>query len=153
MHPLAHMMTGALIGQLSANPAVAIGGGLVSHFVLDVIPHTEGRTFRAETGKRASLLSPELVEAGLEFICGVFIIASIARCPAADGRLIALGTLGALLPDLIDQPLDRLLGIKLIHVRQLHWTVARRHAFWGILTQVAVAGTGGLTLLKLVGCL
>lgn len=153
MHPLAHMLVGALIGQVSANPAVAVGGGLVSHFVLDVIPHTEGRTFRPETPKRPSLFSPELIEAGLEFVCGALIIAWIVRCPAADARLIAIGTLAALLPDMIDQPLDRLLGVTLLHVRQLHWTVPRRHAFWGILTQVMVAGTVGLALLKLVGCL
>lgn len=121
--------------------------------MLDAIPHTEGGTFRAETPKRASLFSPELIEAGLEFACGVLIIALIARCPAADGRLIALGTLAALLPDMIDQPHDRLLGVNLLHVRQFHWTAPRRHAVWGILTQVTVAGTGVLALLKLVGCL
>lgn len=153
MHPLAHMLVGAVIGQVAGNLEVAVGGALVSHFVLDAIPHTEGGTFRAEKPKRASLFSAELIEAGLEFVCGALIIAWIVRCPAADARLIALGTLAALLPDMIDQPLDRLLGVTLLHVRQLHWTVARRHAFWGILTQVMVAGTGGLALLKLAGCL
>lgn len=152
MHPLAHMMAGALIGQLSGNPAVAVGGGLLSHFVLDVVPHTEGRTFRSEPRQSASLFTPELMEAGVEFVFGAIIIAWIARCAAADARLIALGALGALLPDLIDQPLDRLLGITLLHVRQLHWTVARRHALWGILTQLAVAGAAGFTLWAAARC-
>lgn len=153
MHPFAHMMAGALIGHIAGDPALAIGGGLASHVVLDVIPHTEGRTFRDGSAQRGGLFSPELVEAGLEFVCAAVVIAWITRCPAAEGRLIALATLAAILPDVIDQPLDKLRGVKLLHIRRWHWTVSRRHAFWGILTQLAIAGGAGLALLKLAGCL
>ncbi len=152
MHPLAHMMAGALIGQLVGHPAAALGGGLASHALLDVIPHTEGRTFKAEGSPRGRLVSPEHLEAGVEFVAAALAIAWITRCPAADGRLIALAALAAILPDIVDQPLERLRGIRLLHVRRWHWTVARRHALWGILTQLVIAGGAGLALLKLTGC-
>lgn len=153
MHPFAHMITGALVGQLTGTPLGAAGGGLLSHALLDAIPHTEGRTFRAEGGQRARLFSPEIIEAGLELVGAALAIVWITRCPAADGRLIALGTLAAILPDAIDQPLERLRGIRVLHIRGWHWTVTRGHAVWGILTQVAVAAAGGLALLRLAGCL
>lgn len=137
---------------MAASPAVAAGGGLLSHFVLDLIPHTEGRTFRTDSRKSESLFSPDLIEAGLELLCGALFIAWLSRCPAAHASRIALATLAALLPDLIDQPLNRLFQIQVLHASGLHWTVTRRHAVWGILTQLAVVGAGGLALLKLAHC-
>jgi len=153
MHPLAHMLTGALIGQMAGNPVVAVAGGLVSHVLLDAIPHTEGRTFNPEARQTPGLLTPDLLEAGLEFVAGAVIVGwLLGGCPAVHGGPVALGILGALLPDLVDQPLERLFQINLLHIRGLHWTVARRHALWGILTQLAVAGTAGLALWRAAGC-
>jgi hypothetical protein len=150
MHPLAHMLTGALIGQLAPTPVTALVGGLLSHFVLEAIPHAEGATFGARSDSGPGV---ELIEAGLEFIAGAVIVGWIAgSCPAARPLSIALATLAALVPDLIDQPLHRLRGATLLHLHSLHWTVTRRHALWGILTQVAVAGIAGLLLWRATGC-
>ncbi len=59
---------------MAGNPVVAVAGGLVSHVVLDAIPHTEGRTFNPEAKPAPGLLLPELIEAGLEFVAGAMIV-------------------------------------------------------------------------------
>ena len=150
MHPLAHVLVGALVGQVTNNPPVAILGGMASHALLDALPHTEGRTYRNRPGPPTL---PELLEAAVEIVAGVALVAGVVRaCPAARDLSVAAGVLGALAPDLIDQPLIVLYGARVLHIPSLHWTVGRRHALWGILTQVAVAVLAALALWRATGC-
>src|SRR3989442_12941539 len=149
MHPLAHMLTGALIGQLAPNPAAAAFGGLLSHGVLDFIPHTEGETFRIRT---TSLIRPDLIEAGVETIVGAVLLWQIGSgCTAARAEHLAIGAVAALLPDLVDVPLKQFFGVTIFHVRRLHWTVQSKHAVWGILTQAVTVG-GAASLLWPTAC-
>ncbi|MDR7465267.1 MAG: hypothetical protein QN175_12450 [Armatimonadota bacterium] len=168
MHPLAHILAGALVGQVSSSPVGALLGGLASHVVLDAAPHTEGLTFKnppAASGAsavpdpalplldRLRSLLPEWTAAGLEAVIGVLAVSWLARaCPEAKVPLIAMGILGALLPDLIDQPLLALLGVVVLHIRRLHGTVGRRYALWGILSQAAVVGLVALALWQAADC-
>ncbi len=144
MHPLAHILAGALIGQLAPTPAVALAGGVLSHFVLDGIPHTEGKTFRPRAPQARGSVGVDLIEAGLEFIVGIAIVVWLtSTCHALNNRAIGLGVFGALLPDFIDLPLVLVWKVNLLHTPRLHWTVERRHAIWGILTQLAMIGFAG----------
>lgn len=167
MHPLAHMLTGAAIGQLAPSPALALIGGFLSHFVLDIIPHTEGSTFRQRpapnpvtvwkpqplSGPRMNILRADIIEAGGEFAAGVLVIGwLVGNCPWVEALSVGLGALGGILPDLIDLPLGRLTGIAVFHPPGLHWTVKRHNAAWGILTQVAAAGIAAAYLWRAGGC-
>ncbi len=150
MHPLAHVLAGALVGQAAGTPGAGIVGGIASHYLLDVVPHTEGFTFR---GKEVTGLTPDLIEAGVEAVVGIAALAwMVARCPQASAVQIGSGALGGLLPDLVDVPLKWLTGVTILHVRSLHWTVRRRHAVWGILTQVAVIAASAFGLWRLTAC-
>lgn len=167
MHPLAHMLTGAAIGQLAPSPALALIGGFLSHFVLDVIPHTEGKTFRPRpapnpvtawkpqplSGPRMNVLPADIIEAGVEFAAGVLVIGwLVGNCLGIEALSVGLGALGAILPDLVDLPFERLTGIAVFHPAGLHWTARRRNAAWGILTQVAAAGIAAAYLWRAGGC-
>ncbi len=156
MHPLAHILVGALIGQVAPHPSSAVLGGLVSHVVLDALPHTEGKTFRGRTQvmARPSLrLPPDLIEAGFEAAAGLAAVTWVARaCPGAHPLTVAAGVLGGLGPDLVDLPLMTFFGSTVLHIPSLHWTVSRRHAAWGILTQVVVAAAAALALWRVAGC-
>ncbi len=161
------MLTGALIGQVVPTPALALAGGFVSHLVLDAIPHTDGATFepRRDPGENGvtsvkwsvaelvrHLLRPDILEAGLEFFVGVLILGwMIDNCPEIRALSVVLGVFAALVPDFIGPPLERFCRVN-IHPAGLHWTVARRHAVWGILTQVAVAGLAGWMFWRIGGC-
>lgn len=168
MHPLAHMLTGALVGQLAPSPVVAVVGGLLSHLALDAIPHAEGGTFSHVDGSRLRLAAGapnphhaggglrrplEMIEAGLELVAGIVALAWLdSRCPGLDLRLVCLGVFGGLIPDLIDQPVERLWGVNVVHPERIHWTVGRRFWLLGILTQVVVAAAAILFLWRAGGC-
>ncbi len=150
MHPLAHMLTGALIGQVAPTPLLGWGGGLVSHYLLDAVPHTEAETF---DGRSASVRRVALIEAVLEAIVGgTFLLWLAARCPAARPRAIGLGVIGALLPDLIDVPLRHILDISPLHAAAPHHTVPRAHLRSGIAAQVSVAAGAALALWRVSRC-
>jgi hypothetical protein len=150
MHPLAHLLTGALVGQVASTPVVALLGGFTSHLVLDALPHTEGETFglHLRQGPRW-----DLIEAGLELIAGAGYLAwSIRACPGVLPVPVVLGATAALLPDVVDVPLDALRKRVALHPLRLHWTVERRHWVWGVLTQIAVAAAAGILLWQLGDC-
>lgn len=150
MHPLAHILTGALIGQVAPTPAASFLGGVASHFLLDVIPHAEGDTFRQDPKAGPGV---ELIEAAVELAVGVGAVAWLAgQCTSARVLSLGLGILGGLLPDLIDFPLDTFWGVTILHRRRWHWTVQRRHAALGILTQVVMIGVAAGGLWLTAGC-
>lgn len=151
MHPLAHLMTGAAIGQAVGNPAAAVIGGVLSHFVLDAMPHTEGKTFYGEAPVR--LLRPDLIEAALEFAAGLLIVGwSLVRCEGIHLSVV-VGALGALMPDLVDLPLKALLNVgPFFHLQRIHWTVTRNHAALGMLTQLIVIVAAWSFLWRAAAC-
>ena len=141
-------------------------GGIVSHVVLDAVPHTEEETFTRgrrrgyrliimEDGvhRRHLRLTPGLIVAVVELIAGILIIAWLTtRCHGLSLWSVGLGAFGGILPDLVDAPAHLLFRVRLLHVSRLHWTVTRRYAAWGILTQVAVAGAAAALLWRIGGC-
>jgi len=180
MHPLPHMLTGALVGQLAPSPVAAVAGAILSHLVLDAIPHTEGETFCPDStprhaartrsaGVRSSVhlgaggrtlrlgfgisVGVDVVEAGFEFLAGAVILGWFAAgCQELRSASVFLGALAAVAPDLVDTLLAALLGINLLHLERLHWTATRRHAALGILTQIGVAGAAAVLLWRAAGC-
>ncbi len=144
MNPLVHMLAGAALGQASPGAPWALAGGILSHVLLDAIPHAEGETFGQRT---LSLFRPDVLAAEAEVVVGAAVLWRLtAICPGARTDLIALGALGGLLPDLVDLPLQAVFGTMVLHVRRLHWTVGRQHAFLGILAQIVTAATAGALL-------
>ncbi len=157
MHPLAHLLTGALIGQATGSPALAAAGGLLSHAALDAIPHAEGKTFQANAEAESDFprkrTAWELAEAGVEAAVGVLLLAWLTNaCRASQTLPIAVGALAAIVPDMVDLPLRTLTGRSVLHVRRWHWTVSHRYALWGILTQVAVIAAAAILLWRAARC-
>ena len=166
MHPLAHLLVGAVVGAVAPHPAASLLGGIASHVVLDAVPHTEEETFTRgrrrgyrldvvqDSARRRHLkVTPGLIMAAFELLAGILIIAwLVTRCDGLSPWAVGLGALGGILPDLVDAPAHLLFRIRLMHVSKLHWTVTRRYALWGVLTQVAAAGAAALFLPRIGGC-
>jgi hypothetical protein len=144
MNPLVHMLAGAALGQASPGAPWALAGGVLSHELLDAIPHAEGETF----GLRGiSLLRLDVLEAGAEVLVGAALLWRLTvACSGARADLVALGAFGGLLPDLVDIPLQAVWGKMILHVRRLHWTVGRQQAVLGVLAQIVTAGVAGAVL-------
>jgi hypothetical protein len=144
MNPLVHMLAGAALGQASPGGPWALAGGVLTHELLDAIPHAEGETF----GLRGiSLLRVDVLEAGAEVLVGAALLWRLTVvCSGARADLVVLGAFGGLLPDLVDIPLQAVWGKMILHVRRLHWTVGRQHAVLGVLAQIVTAGVAGALL-------
>jgi hypothetical protein len=93
-----HVLSGAVVGVLAPDPLSAAGRGVVSHFVLDSLPHF---------GLPAEHLMKVAVPDGL---LGLAAIAVVARATPRELRLRVLaGVFGACLPDL-DKPAQQFFG-------------------------------------------
>lgn len=165
MHPLAHLLVGAAVGAI-VPPDASLFVGIASHVVLDAVPHTEEETFTRGrrrgyrlsvvedgTHRRRLVLTPGLILAGCELIIGTIVVAWFAaRCQGLNPWAVGLGAFGGVLPDLVDAPAHLLFRIRLMHVSKLHFTVTRRFALVGILTQIVFAGAAAAMLWRLGGC-
>lgn len=87
-----HVLSGALLGLAARGPGTAVGMGLVSHFVLDAVPHF---------GVREEHLMRAAVPDGLLGLATIAVIAT--RTPPAHRVRVLAGIVGACLPDL-DKP-------------------------------------------------
>jgi hypothetical protein len=99
----AHGLAGALIGKEAGYPPLAFLLGLVSHFVLDSIPHCDGPDDVA--GKDESSLTSKtqyvLIVVDLLLFVFVLLIVYFFNSDLFNNGMI-WGIAGALLPDLID---------------------------------------------------
>ena len=88
-----HALTGALIGLSIANPLLALPLALLSHFVLDAIPHHDPPLTISHRRYTHKLF----IEAGL---CGLVVLALVLTRPH-HWLLAALGAFLATSPDLL----------------------------------------------------
>lgn len=98
-----HVLAGAVIGARIRRPVIAYGLGVLSHFVMDAVPHWGADGDRDEFMRVA-------VRDGLG---GLAAFAAVARLspPPARGSVLA-GAFGAATPDL-DKPFEELTGREL----------------------------------------
>jgi hypothetical protein len=94
-----HVLAGALVGEASRGPVGAFSLGVVSHFVMDAVPHWGGRALRD--------VLPVAVADGL---VGATVMTLVARAVPPDRRTrVVAGMLGAAFPD-TDKPWDLFIG-------------------------------------------
>lgn len=145
-----HLFLGAAIGTLVPDPLIAFGLGLMSHFLLDAIPHFEpGLVLRKRSadGKIAEEMGRvEYRLAWLDMIIGTVMTLLVWRTSGSQLSVLT-GALGAILPDLVDNVpwwkiytgKTKLLGwIRPIH-RGLHFpTLQGKYIWWGLLPPIVI---------------
>ena len=89
-----HVLSGALVGRVARGPASAFGLGVLSHFVLDAIPHW------GAWGSRRRFLRVAVVD-GLVSLAVAGALAAVS--PSERRPAVLAGMAGAALPDL-DKP-------------------------------------------------
>ena len=94
-----HVLAGALVGTLSPGPVSAFAAGVVSHFVMDAVPHWGGYD-----------IHDVLHVAVVDGLVGATALALVARAaPRGRRARLVAGMLGAAFPD-TDKPWDVFLG-------------------------------------------
>ena len=110
-----HTTIGALIGKATGNPLLAFIFGILSHYLVDIIPHGDtglSDSFRIKKTRRKKAVAYAMVDACV----AIFFILLIANTKEfASTTALTWGIIGAILPDL-------LVGLHdLTKSRLLHW--------------------------------
>ncbi|MEA3272684.1 MAG: hypothetical protein U9P90_03375 [Patescibacteria group bacterium] len=125
MYLSVHTCVGAIIGRFSPNPIVAFLLGIVSHFILDMIPHGDMKTYEEfRKGKKVVReLSITLLDGIFSMYVAMFILVGYAR--TGHEINIAAGIIGAGLPDVLTL-IYRITKIKFLKcVDDLHYFAHR----------------------------
>ena len=147
MLSIAHVFVGAAVGAATGNPVVAVLAGVLSHHLLDQIPHWDVGSFYApdfdtdEPNRRDYLIA---AVDGLS-AAGILWWLAVTYSFGAWIPLVA-GGVGGLLPDLWHHiPLwKKWTRTAPITCRwfelhdHFHWTVPQSMMWWGLATQFAV---------------
>lgn len=120
-----HMLVGAAVGSKFGNPWLVFTLGLLSHYLLDALPHWDYL-------KGIEIKNPDhLIKIGLDFILGGFFV-FLLTYSSEQRFLILIALLGALLPDILEViycnfNIKWLRPLSLIH-HKIHYP--KRLSFW-----------------------
>ena len=98
-----HVLVGAVIGARIRTPAIAYGVGVLSHFVLDAVPHWGTDGDHDEFMRVA-------VRDGLGGLAALVAVAALS--PDRSRRSVLAGAIGGATPDL-DKPFEEITGRRL----------------------------------------
>jgi|SRR5215212_524311 len=136
-----HLLTGAAIAVAVPQPELSLTLAFLSHFILDMVPHTEPGTFLSQTRTEPTIPSKiEIKWAALDFFLGLLILGFLFFW--LKNVFLWLGGFLAVLPDLIDNipywhQIRKFFVFKQLHRfhSRLHFTLNKKYWPWGILTQ------------------
>jgi hypothetical protein len=104
-----HLLTGGALGVAAAAvlpPAlavpVALGAGVLSHHLLDLLPHTDADTFWPEGPRPRPRPWTAYIVTAVEVVLGVVLTGLLFAVQHPSPAFIA-GAAGGLLPDLLDE--------------------------------------------------
>ncbi len=101
MYLSVHALTGAALGQNIASPLWAFLWGFMLHFVMDLIPHGDGKMFLTyqKTGKKKGAVCMIFADVIITF----FLISFFSAKDIIDLKIssVSYALIGSLLPDLI----------------------------------------------------
>jgi hypothetical protein len=144
-----HVAVGAAVGVATGNPILGFFAGFASHYVLDIIPHTDPGSF----GVTATTLFQHRFAVVWAVIDAIVALGLLIFLAASNGYSLPLifGAIGAGLPD-TDMILYKLYPnlTKVAPTKQfyafreaMHTTVINKKYIWaGILTQLVLIAAG-----------
>ncbi|MFH2063392.1 MAG: hypothetical protein ABIJ46_04570 [bacterium] len=95
-----HATAGALLGSVSANPAISFSAGFLSHFLLDMIPH--GDQYLYEQYKRGDKKRRAIVQVSVDVLAtGLLVLTLLSSVSFRFEAGAIAGMIGGLLPDLL----------------------------------------------------
>lgn len=92
-----HFIVGAAIGKYVGVWPVALGASLLSHFLLDALPHTDSGTLK-EPAERGTIRLMDLILTWLDLTLALAILYWLSKSPAFSASVLA-GAVGGIAPD------------------------------------------------------
>jgi len=138
-----HGLVGACIGKEVGYPPLAFLLGLISHFILDSIPHCDGPDDKAGRGENEPNSFAQYAFVAADIIIGVFIVVYLSSNNLASAGLI-WGIIGAELPDVIDNVpfwigIRKVPGFKQFHAFHAKIQSIKIPLWLGMLSQYSIA--------------
>ena len=155
-----HSVVGAAAGAATGDPYLGFAAGVLSHHVLDAIPHFDQGTFYLErsgpqylgmtqiSNYRGGFSRRDWAMLFIDWAVAAAVFGAVFwATPVSRWELIVLGAFGGLLPDVVDssplwsKKLRAAFGaVAAYHTFHafFHWTVARKEFWLGIATQAAL---------------
>lgn len=99
-----HLFVGAAVGATTNQPVLALGLGIISHHLLDALPHVD--SFAKTEAEKDIMTTGKMVFAAVEGLSGLAVLTYIVA--QTGGTLlditspVAWGALGGVAPDLAD---------------------------------------------------
>lgn len=153
-----HLLTGAAIGATTGNIPAAFIGGLVSHFILDSIPHIDAGWIEAQPNIGQTKWSKKLWTAVIVDVAVGTLLFTLVTPPSVHALPLVAGGIGGLFPDLFDNvPFwrDSWHATKIgawfygWHDKTHFIKLARKngvHILWAVVSQLTVLGWALYTL-------
>lgn len=136
---LVHLLLGALIGQKITSPILAIFLAFLSHYLLDIIPHTE---YSIENIKNKNLKKSffDIIKIFFDFFIGIIFIIVLSN----NQPIIYICAFFAILPDAFSV-INIFFKIKFlntysnIHQEKLHFLRNKKISiFWRLFSQIII---------------
>lgn len=145
-----HILTGAVIATQTQNLPATFIIAVLSHYFLDIFPHTDAGTFHKE--KYWKQTDKEIVLATLDVILGFAIIFLKRNLE----NMVFVGAFFALMPDVLDNfPLwqdyfrkSKIFSKAYNFHEDIHFRLPNKYWYWGIPMQLVVIGGAIWYLLK-----
>ena len=97
-----HLLTGASIGKYFNNPWLIIGLAIISHYILDFIPHYSPSGFKEyKNGKLKNIPIKKILLLSIEPVLGITLLIYLIYFNIKTFENILLGTFFAWFPDLL----------------------------------------------------
>lgn len=122
-----HTAAAIFIATKTQNPILGFILGLISHFILDIVPHGEGGLFTANQSHKQKLFSLAKL-AAVDFLLSIILLISTLYFLKPDNNFIFIATVsGAILPDFLWG------SIKLFKLKFLNWFLVLHHRLHDLL--------------------
>ena len=101
MHLVVHATAGALVGQATGNPWLAFVYGILSHIILDMIPHGDSNLYKRYKNKEFSV-KKAMANTILDSIAAIVFVIVVFNLGIYQTKLVtSMAILGAIIPDVM----------------------------------------------------
>lgn len=156
----AHVIIGAAAGLAMPNAPLAFVAGIVSHHLMDIVPHWDSGSFYYPKKEAPSVSVRDVVIAVIDLAVAVWVMVQLMTLPALpyEARAMIWGAVGSLVPDLWHHSpgLQRFTrhwswsGAWYRFHHTFHTTINPKYWWFGILTQVAFAGVAWWSITRVL---
>jgi len=101
MNLLVHAAAGTLVAQYTGNPFLAFLYGVISHIILDMVPHGDSKLYQKYKNKELSI-KKAAAKTILDSISAIILTVVVFNLPLPSSNLVmSMAIIGSVIPDIL----------------------------------------------------